>query len=66
MCYRFNASDGFSQESTRLSLNLHEDGRKEKVAERGHKDQRSIQVIIKQQNISVNMVRLSLKQILKK
>ena len=65
MCYRFNASDGFSQESTRLSLNLHYDGRKETVAERGHKDKRNLQVLREQKNISVNMVRLSRKQILK-
>ena len=65
MCYRFDASDGFSQESTRLSLNLHCDGRNEAVAERGHKDKGSLQVLGEQKNISVNKVRLSRKQILK-
>ena len=65
MCYRCNLSDGLSQESRRLSLNLHQDGREETVADRGHKDKRSLQVLREQKNISVNMVRLGRKQILK-
>ena len=35
------------------------------MAERGHKDKRSLQVLSEQKNISVNKVRLSRKQILK-